>query len=112
MAEVTVYGIPNCDTCRKARKWLAAESIDHEFHDLRQEGLDTDMVGRWLQTVDLDTLVNRRSRTWRTLTEAERKDPGAELLAKHPTLIKRPVLEKHGTVLAVGFTAEQWQEMF
>ena len=107
---ITVYGLKNCDTCRNAFKWLSAENIDHQFRDVRKDGLSEDDVRHWLRTVGPDTLVNRRGTTWRQLDEVEKfvssDDDLTQLLLKHPALIKRPVFVVGDTVL-VGFKDEQ-----
>lgn len=105
---ITVYGIKQCDTCRKALRWLGEESVEHEFHDLRTDGLDADRVGRWLASPFAGQLVNRRSTTWRTLSEAEKTSVGealTALLLQHPTLIKRPVFTANDGIIAIGFDA-------
>jgi len=103
---ITVYGIKQCDTCHKALKWLSEKGIEHEFHDVREQGLDKDLVSQWLDSEYGDVLMNRRSTTWRTLTQSQKESQGAELvklLLDYPTLIKRPVFVD-GRVLAVGFS--------
>jgi arsenate reductase len=106
---ITVYGIPNCDTCRKARKWLDARGLEHRFHDLRKDGIDASMTARWLGAAGPDKLINRRGTTWRGLEEAVRSlfegDGAAAALVEHPAVIKRPVIERGGDIM-VGFTAE------
>lgn len=87
-----VYGLPNCDSCRAARKALQAADIAHEFIDLRTRPPDTDTLAHWLTELGEQALVNRRSTTWRGLDETARNRPAAQLLAAEPTLIKRPVL--------------------
>ena len=103
---LTVYGIPNCDSCRKARKWLEQHEIAYRFHDLREEGVDERMLKRWQRKLDWQDILNTRSRTWRELSERARKNLDADramaLLQKHPTLIKRPVFEA-GNAIDVGF---------
>lgn len=106
---IRVYGIKQCDTCRKALKWLDAQDVPHTFHDLRVDGLEEELLGGWLATPFADQLVNRRSTTWRSLSEAEKAATGSALtglLLSHPTLIKRPIFEKDGDVCAVGFKPE------
>lgn len=91
---LTVYGIKQCDTCRKALKWLAQEGIEHQFHDFRVDGLQASLLQGWLDSSFSDKLINRRSTTWRQLTDEQRQFEGEEMLAlllEHPTLIKRPV---------------------
>ena len=110
-----LYGIPNCDTVRKARRWLETRAIDYRFHDLRADGIDEATVRRWLDAVGAETLVNRRSTTWKQLTEPDRHQatgPGAAaLLVRHPTLIKRPVLAD-GAGITVGFKEATYAERF
>jgi arsenate reductase len=106
---LTVYGIKQCDTCRKALKWLEAESVDHRFHDFRVDGLQASLLEQWLASSFADKLVNRRSTTWRQLTDEQRQFEGValvELLLEHPTLIKRPVFV-NDEIIAVGFKPEQ-----
>ena len=115
---ITVYGIKNCDTCRKALKWLEAEGYEHRFHDFRDDGLDEQLVSGFLNKLGLDAVLNRRSTSWRGLdevakvvfakAESESDDHAAvvALLAGNPTLIKRPVFDT-GKQLLNGFAAGQ-----
>jgi arsenate reductase len=108
MADVVLYGLGSCDTCRKARKELDAAGIAHEFIDLRADADVAKLAPRWIAAVGADALVNRRSTTWRGLSPEEREraetDAGAAaLVAEHPTLIKRPVIDAGGEV-RVGWT--------
>ena len=106
---LTVYGIKQCDTCRKALKWLEAQAVDHHFHDFRTDGLQADLLQQWLDSPFADKLVNRRSTTWRQLTDEQRHFEGKaliNLLLEFPTLIKRPVFVK-GEIIAVGFNPKQ-----
>lgn len=107
---LTVYGIKNCDTCRKALKWLSAEGIDHTFHDFRVDGLDAANVTRWSAAVGWEKLLNRRGTTWRNLDESDKdgvnEAKAATLMAGNPTLIKRPVFDDGSSIL-VGFTAAE-----
>ena len=104
---LTVYGIPNCDTVKKARAWLADKGQDFIFHDLRKDGLSQDMVMRWLQGQPMDKLLNKRGTSWRKLSDADKaNEQEAHLIAlmvANPTLIKRPVIEA-GDKVSVGFT--------
>ena len=112
---IVLYGIPNCDTVRKARKWLADHGIDYRFHDFRKDGLDPAALRRWTKAVGWETLLNRRGQTWRKLEPAVRKamneDTAREWMAKEPTLIKRPVVETGDGVL-VGFDPAVWERTF
>ena len=101
-----IYGIKQCDTCRKALKWLDAEGFAYDWVDVRVDGLSAEQVTRWLKAVGAEVLVNRRSTTWRQL-EPERRpqldsDEWVDVLLENPTLIKRPVFEVGGEV-RVGF---------
>ncbi len=110
-----LYGIPNCDSCRAARRWLLNEAIEYRFHDLRADGIQTKMLQSWSDIVGWETLVNKRSRTWKALKENEKRslsEPRAiSLMAAHPTLIKRPVLDNGGKFL-VGFKSDSYQSLF
>ena len=112
---LTLYGIPNCDTCRKARKWLDAHSVDYRFHDLRAAGLDRSTVESWAAKLDWQTLLNTRSTTWRGIPDARKKDLTTDkamtLMLENPTLVKRPVAERTGEIL-VGFAADRYRDFF
>ena len=111
---LTLYGIVQCDTVKKARRWLDSHQIPYQFHDFRKDGLDARQVRGWLEDVGWQALLNRRSTTWRGLTESERTQPDAVkvlvLMLRYPTLIKRPVLVD-GDRLLVGFDERQYQEI-
>lgn len=112
----TLYGIPNCDTVKKARTWLADNGHDFTFHDFKKQGLDRELVQGWLKDVDWETLVNRKGTTWRNLPD-ERKaqvrdaDSAIELMLENPSVIKRPVLQGVGPV-SVGFSGEAYASKF
>jgi len=109
-----IYGIPNCDKCRKARKWFDAAGVDYDFHDVRADGVSRALVNGWLARVGASTLVNTRSTTWRGLPESERRQLDkntASLLLQHPTLLKRPVIDD-GTNVLVGYDEAQWKTVF
>lgn len=108
-----VYGIANCDTCRSTLKWLETRKVPHTFHDFRKEGLSANRLRSWLASSHSGLLVNRRSTTWRGLSDAQKQqaesDP-AGLLLEHPTLIKRPVVTEGDVVLDVGFSPENLED--
>ena len=112
---LTIYGIPSCDTCRKARKWLTENNREHTFHDLRQDGLDIQMLDRWSRTLEWQKLLNTRSLTWRKIPEVDRtgmtKNRAIALMLEQPTLVKRPVLECEEFV-AVGFSPANYAMIF
>ena len=101
---VTLYGIKTCDTCRKAAKELGASGTEVVFHDVRADPLGTDQIAKFLQAFG-DALLNKKSTTWRGLDDAARAAAPLALLAEHPTLMKRPVIEGPGG-LTLGWTAE------
>ena len=106
---LTVYGIKQCDTVRKALKWLGQRGVDHTFHDFRSDGLSAELLQDWLDSDFSDRLVNRRSTTWRQLSEEQRQSEGEslrDLLCEFPTLIKRPVIVTD-RIVAVGFNPKE-----
>jgi len=106
---LTVYGIKQCDTVRKALKWLEQNGVDYQFHDFRTDGLQAGLLQSWLESDFADRLVNRRSTTWRQLTEEQRGFRGEalqKLLLQFPTLIKRPVFVTD-RIIAVGFNPKE-----
>lgn len=109
-----IYGIANCDKVKAARSWLQQHGISHEFHDFRKDGLDLERVSRWYNECG-DALINRRSTTWRNLSETQRTSTNGvdsiALLVEHPTLIQRPVLEADGQVL-INFSASDYANFF
>lgn len=109
---IKIYGISSCDTVRKARKWLEAEGVEYDFHDLRSDGVPADDLEKWADAVGWEVLLNRRSTTFRNLDDAEKKDidqaKALHLMQAHPTMIKRPVAVKAQRVL-VGFTPTIWE---
>ncbi|WNO54887.1 ArsC family reductase [Stakelama saccharophila] len=108
---ITLYGIPNCDTMKKARAWLDDHAVGYAFHDYKKAGADPARLTLWADHVGWETLVNRRGTTFRKLPDDAREgldqDRAVALMAQHPSLIKRPVLEYPGGIL-VGFDAERY----
>ena len=108
-----IYGIKQCDTCRKALKWLTAQGIEHRFHDFRSDGLDAQLLRDWLNSAYSAKLVNRRSTSWRQLSDEQRQYEGEaqlQLLLEFPTLIKRPVFVADD-IMAVGFNPKDFTEL-
>jgi len=108
---LTVYGIKSCDTCRKARKYLADKSIEHTFHDVRVDGLSIQMLERWADRISWEKLLNKQGLTWRKIPEVDRNDMGRTralaAMMDNPTLVKRPVFE-HESYIAVGFSEKRF----
>ena len=110
----TLYGIKNCDSCRKAAAWLHAHGRAHHFHDLRADGLTPALLQEWASRLGWENLLNRKSTTWRQLPEAARQDldeaRALALMLAQPTLIKRPLLVAGDRLLA-GFSTERYAEL-
>lgn len=112
---ITLYGIPNCDTVKKARNWLEQENIDYQFHDFRKDGLESAQVEKWIDELGWETLVNKRSTSWKALDESQRQNMDAQsalaAILESPTLIKRPLLD-NGSSRNVGFKAANYEQIF
>jgi arsenate reductase (glutaredoxin) len=109
---ITVYGIPNCDTVKKARNWLDAKGVAYAFHDYKKAGADTGKLERWVATAGWEKVLNRAGTTFRKLPEADKAGLDAAkavwLMAANPSCIKRPVVEHPGGLL-VGFRPNEWE---
>lgn len=112
---VTIYGIKNCDTMKKARSWLDGHGVAYGFHDYRVDGLAPERLASWQAQLGWEELVNRSSATWRQLPDDQKAgidgERAAALMLANPTLIKRPVLEVDGR-LSVGFKPESYGMLF
>ena len=110
-----MYGIRNCDTVKKARAWLDARGIACDFHDYKAEGVDPGKLAAWADAVGWEVLLNRAGTTFRKLADEDRADidraKALALMVAHPSLIKRPVVERDGGVI-VGFNAERYSAAF
>ena len=108
---VTLYGIPNCDTVKKARDWLSARGLAYAFHDYKKAGADPAKLAIWIEAAGWEKVLNRAGTTFRKLPEADKLGLDAAkavaLMAANPSCIKRPVLEHPGGVL-VGFKPDEW----
>ena len=111
----TIYGIPNCDSVKKARKWLETKNIEYDFVDVRENTPDASHISHWVTALGAEKMVNKRSTTWKNMSEGERLEAQTgdtvSVLLANPTLIKRPVLE-HNEVLDVGFKADAYAAHF
>lgn len=110
-----IYGIKNCDTVKKALKWLDGNDRHYAFHDFKKEGVDAARLAQWESQVGWETLLNRRGTTWRRLPEDVRDNMDREsalaVMQDNPSIIKRPVVEHDGQV-NVGFNADEWAQSF
>ncbi|MCP5298931.1 MAG: ArsC family reductase [Chromatiaceae bacterium] len=115
MTRATLYGIPNCDTMKKARAWLAEHGIEYVFHDYKQQGLDRPRLNAWIAELGWQTLLNTRGMMWRRLPQKTRdaidEASAITLMLDTPSIVKRPVLEWRGK-LHVGFKPDQYAAIF
>lgn len=111
MTMTTMFGIPNCDTVKKARAWLDARGVAYVFHDYKKAGVDPDLLRGWVERLGWEAVLNRAGTTFRKLPEAARADLDAEravaLMLAQPSMIKRPMLV-HGDVLEAGFRPDRY----
>ncbi|MBB3473323.1 ArsC family reductase [Sphingomonas sp. BK345] len=112
---ITLYGIPNCDTVKKARQWLADHQVAHTFHDFRKDGLDPALLDSWIDRLGWEPLLNRAGTTFRKLPEPDRagldRARASALMLAQPAMIKRPVLV-HGGGVELGFKPERYAALF
>ncbi|MCE7659802.1 ArsC family reductase [Vibrio fluvialis] len=112
---ITMYGIPNCDTIKKARKWLEAQGVNYQFHDYRKDGIDAVLVSEFCQALGWENVLNKRGTTFRQLSQEQKDtlnaDTAIALLVEQPAMIKRPLLRVDGD-LHLGFKAEQYASLF
>jgi Spx/MgsR family transcriptional regulator len=105
---VTVYGIPNCDSVKKARDWLAAHQVAYGFHDFKKQGVSKELLARWTAAAGWERVLNRQGQTWRKLNAAEQGravdgNSACALMQVHTSLIKRPLIDWGGAALTVGW---------
>lgn len=115
MAGTVLFGLANCDRCKRARAWLESEGIEYDFHDFRKSGLEPKVLDYWLKETGYEALLNRRGTTWRGLPDADKNalnpSKARKLMLAHTSLIKRPVLQV-GAAVIVGFTSAQYDVVF
>ncbi len=111
---IKIYGIPNCDTMKKARKWLDNNNLDYEFHDYKKDGLSPEMLTRWVKDLSYEALVNKRGTTWRKLPEDTKESidqaSAIQIMLDNASIIKRPLLIDDADNKLLGFKAEQYQQ--
>ncbi len=113
---VKLYGIPNCNTVKKARDWLDSHEISYEFHDFKKQGISEELINNWLKSTDLDSLINKKGTTWRLLTDQEKNKAtnlkgSVALMLEKPSVIKRPILIFKKNLL-LGFNVEAYENIF
>ncbi len=111
-----LYGIPNCDTVKKARTWLTSHAIKYEFHDYKKLGVDADLLKKWMQQQGWERIINRQGQTWRKLNDAEKAavndiDSAIQLATEKPSVIKRPAFEHRGQLI-LGFDPTEYETTF
>ena len=111
-----LYGIPNCDTVKKARAWLAAHDVAHEFHDFKKQGVPLPQINQWIAVAGWEKLLNRRGPTWRKLDETTQASvvdaaSAVAVMTANSSVVKRPVVQWPGGQITVGFDAEAWQRL-
>ena len=112
---LVLYGIPNCDTVKKARAWLAEHGVAVTFHDFKKQGVPADHLARWIAAAGWEKVLNRQGTTWRKLPPAEQAavhdaDSASALLVREASAIKRPVVEWPDGAITVGFAPEDWAQ--
>jgi Spx/MgsR family transcriptional regulator len=110
---IQLYGIPNCDTVKRARAWLSGRGVEHTFHDFKREGVPPDRLDAWLGAAGWETVLNRKGTTWRQLPADQREGTvdaatARALMLAAPSVIKRPVVEWADGRISVGFDPEAW----
>jgi arsenate reductase (glutaredoxin) len=115
MMSVTVYGIPNCDTVKKARGWLDSKGKAYTFHDYKKAGVDTAKLTAWCDAKGWEVILNRAGTTFKKLPDGDKEaldqDKAILLMLSQPSMIKRPIVE-HKNGLLVGFKEAEWEEAF
>ena len=111
---IKIYGIPNCDTMKKARRWLEANGVEYEFHDYKKHGVPQKKLEAWLDQAGWESLLNKRGTTWRKLDDRLRhsidNDGAIKIMRENPSIIKRPVLESD-RLLLIGFNENEYEQL-
>ncbi|WP_221393389.1 ArsC family reductase [Dyadobacter sp. NIV53] len=114
----TVYGIPNCNTVKKARTWLEQNGVEYSFHDYKKKGISPEKIQDWFKKFPWEKLVNKAGTTWKALTDEEKvlvqnEKSAIELMVTKTSVIKRPVIEdENGNAVALGFSEKEYEEIF
>lgn len=115
MSTVTIYGIANCDTIKRARRWLDRKKIEYIFHDYRKQGLDAEQLRQWVDVLGWQALLNKRGTTWRKLADDIKDNidqaSAIDIMLENPAIIKRPLLVK-GNEMLLGFSDSQYRALF
>lgn len=114
--KIKVFGIPNCESVKKAREWLSEHGIEYTFHDFKKSGIDQAHLRRWIEQSEIGVVLNKKGLTWRQLPQEDRevivdKASAVKAMMAHPSLIKRPVIEVDNRLLSVGVNPEAWSSV-
>jgi arsenate reductase (glutaredoxin) len=114
---LTLYGIPNCDTVKKARTWLDKHNVKYAFHNYKTEGIEEDRINVWFKKFPWDKVVNKASATWKGLSDEEKalvtdEKSAANLMISHTSVIKRPLIEDKSGAVALGFSEKDYEGKF
>ena len=110
-----LYAIPNCDTVKKARTWLASHGVDYLFYDYKKKGISRDKLEQWLTQKPWEKLINRAGTTWKKLPDADKPTnakAAIALMLDKPSVIRRPLIEADGEIVALGFNADEYEAVF
>ena len=111
---IKLYGIPNCDTMKKARRWLEANGVDYDFHDYKKLGVPENNLKAWVQKAGWETILNKRGTTWRKLDDELKHNidnkSAIKIMLDNPSIIKRPVLESN-QLLLIGFKEDEYRQL-
>lgn len=111
----TLYAIPNCDTVKKARIWLADHGVTYQFHDYKKQGITRERIEHWLTQKRWEELVNRSGTTWRKLPDADKPtntEAAIALMLEKPSVVRRPLIEQNGQIVLLGFNADSYEAAF
>lgn len=112
-----MFGIPNCDTVKKAKKWLNDHDVEFTFHDYKKLSISEMLLKSWIEQVGVEKLVNKRGTTWRKLSQESQElvmnpQKSIPILIEHTSMIKRPIIVEGDRIVAVGFSESEWQTIF
>jgi len=111
---IKIYGIPNCDSIKKARKWLDNNNLDYEFHDYKKQGVPEKNLKLWVNKAGWEVILNKRGTTWRKLSDEIKNNTNEtsaiEVMLNNPSAVKRPVLE-NGKILLIGFNEDEYKTL-
>lgn len=110
-----IYGIKNCDTIKKSLQWIKQKKVEFQFHDYKIQGITRDKLKAWTEQTSWENLVNKKGTTWRKIDETVKAattnaEKAVDLMQENPSLIKRPIAERNGKIIAIGFAEKEWEQ--